>query len=76
MVAQGAFRQDLYYRLNTFPIELPPLRKRLGDLPLLIGSLLHRLASGRDIKLSREAMSCMPDVLGGPAISMSNPVSC
>jgi two-component system response regulator HydG len=59
MVDEGVFRQDLYYRLNTFPIELPPLRKRLDDLPLLIESLLHRFASGRDIKVSREAISCL-----------------
>jgi len=59
MVDEGAFRQDLYYRLNTFPIALPPLRKRLDDLPLLIDNLLHRFATGREIKVSRQAMSCM-----------------
>jgi DNA-binding NtrC family response regulator len=59
MVAAGDFRQDLYYRLNTFPIELPALHKRLEDLPLLIESLLHRFAPGREIRLSREAMNCM-----------------
>ncbi|MFO7594689.1 MAG: sigma-54-dependent Fis family transcriptional regulator [Pseudomonadota bacterium] len=59
MVDKGEFRQDLYYRLNTFPIELPPLRKRLEDLPLLIESLLHRFAPNRTIKVSREALACI-----------------
>ncbi len=43
MVEQGTFRRDLFYRLSTFPIALPPLRKRVEDLPLLIDSLLRRL---------------------------------
>ena len=59
MVNEGGFRQDLYYRLNTFPIDLPPLRKRLEDLRLLIESLLHRFSPGREITISREAMACL-----------------
>jgi transcriptional regulator with PAS, ATPase and Fis domain len=59
MVDSGDFRQDMYYRINIFPIKLPPLRKRLDDLPLLIENLLHRFAPGRDIKLSREAVNCL-----------------
>lgn len=41
-VANGTFRQDLYYRINVFPIEIPPLRERKADLYLLINHMLKR----------------------------------
>jgi len=44
MVSAGSFRQDLFYRISAFPIRLPALRERSDDLPLLIDSLLQRLA--------------------------------
>jgi DNA-binding NtrC family response regulator len=56
MVAEGRFRQDLYYRLNTFPILLPALRERIEDVPLLAEALLARVAAGRNLRLSPEAL--------------------
>lgn len=58
-VAEGKFRQDLYYRLNVFPIRLPPLRERPEDIPLLVHYFVTRYAAkiGRRIsRVPKEAM--------------------
>jgi DNA-binding NtrC family response regulator len=52
MVGEGSFREDLYFRLNIIPIELPPLRERKGDLPLLIAHFLTKYTAeiGKEIR--------------------------
>lgn len=57
MVADGRFRQDLFYRLNIFPIYLPALRDRQEDILLLAEGLLARLVAGRNLRFSRDAVA-------------------
>jgi formate hydrogenlyase transcriptional activator len=51
-VASGAFRQDLYYRVNVFPIRTPALRERVDDIPVLVEYLVERYAkkAGKNIR--------------------------
>lgn len=60
-VKNGEFREDLYYRLNVFPIELPPLKKRRSDLPQLLDELLiqHQSNGNSRLRLTPEALAAL-----------------
>ncbi|MBK9703338.1 MAG: sigma-54-dependent Fis family transcriptional regulator [Betaproteobacteria bacterium] len=58
-VRDGRFRQDLYYRLNTFPIPVPALRERRSDLPQLIATLLARVAPRRQLAVAPAALALL-----------------
>jgi two-component system, NtrC family, response regulator AtoC len=58
LIADGGFREDLFYRLNVVPVTLPPLRARTSDIPLLVAHFLEKFKAGAK-KISPEAMEAL-----------------
>ncbi|MEW5912861.1 MAG: sigma-54 dependent transcriptional regulator [Thermodesulfobacteriota bacterium] len=63
LVAQGAFREDLFFRLNVVPIRVPPLRERRSDIPLLCEHFLERLAGQKGLARKRLRPEVMETLL-------------
>jgi formate hydrogenlyase transcriptional activator len=66
MVAEKEFRMDLYYRLNVFPIALPPLHQRLEDIPILVAHFVHKYANRMSKQISRISKDAMGTLLRYP----------
>jgi PAS domain S-box-containing protein len=65
-VAEGAFRQDLYYRLSVFPLRVPPLRERTEDIPLLVHYFVGRHATRIGRRISRVPKAAMERFVAYP----------
>ncbi|RLJ17228.1 sigma-54-dependent Fis family transcriptional regulator [bacterium endosymbiont of Escarpia laminata] len=60
-IEEGRFREDLFYRLNVFPIEVPPLRVRVEDIPVLVNDLIHRIENEKrgSVRLTPAAVAAL-----------------
>jgi transcriptional regulator with GAF, ATPase, and Fis domain len=63
MVAEKQFRIDLYYRLNVFPIAVPPLRRRLEDIPTLVAHFVHQYAARMSKQVSKISKNSMDNLM-------------
>ncbi len=75
MIAEGKFREDLFYRLNVFPIQTPPLRERADDIPLLLQELIRRYSEEHKVgvRFTQRAMeSLMQHQWSGNVRELSN----
>ncbi|MFK7732924.1 MAG: sigma-54 interaction domain-containing protein [Pseudomonadales bacterium] len=59
MVSRGEFRQDLYYRINVFPVRMPNLRERKDDIPTLAATILYRLSPNKEFHFTEPAMAAL-----------------
>jgi formate hydrogenlyase transcriptional activator len=66
LVAEKLFRMDLYYRLDVFPIALPPLRQRRGDIPMLVAHFAHKYAERMGKRIEMISSEAMEELLGYP----------
>ena len=59
LVDDGSFRPDLFYRLNVFQIQLPPLRDRKGDIPILVEHFIRKFSASMNKRITRVAPAAM-----------------
>jgi formate hydrogenlyase transcriptional activator len=66
MVVEKQFRMDLYYRLNVFPVALPPLRRRVEDIPLLVAHFVNKYSRRMAKEISKVARAAMDNLMQYP----------